>query len=138
MDSDAATGPRRRRASGAGRLDRSGSCWRLRTAARRPSRDLHDAAIDSLLEAVGPLGDQLGEILAQLPPYVVSGDRQREQVEHIVSRVRPARAASWVVVDAPRIDAKNVMRPIVEVTSPQRAYLRLHGRNAADFHGRGA
>jgi uncharacterized protein YecE (DUF72 family) len=127
---------------------------------RRPSRELRDAVIDSLLEAVGPLGDKLGAILVQLPPYVVAGPEQREELERIVSRLRPARAAvefrhrswaepdereataellgahdaAWVVVDAPRIDAKNVMPPIVEVTSPGLAYLRLHGRNAATWN----
>jgi uncharacterized protein YecE (DUF72 family) len=127
---------------------------------RRPSRELRDAVIDSLLEAVGPLGDKLGAILVQLPPYVVSGPRQREELGRILSRLAPARAAvefrhrswaeagereaaaellganeaSWVVVDAPRIDAKNVMPPIVEVTSPHLAYLRLHGRNAATWN----
>jgi uncharacterized protein YecE (DUF72 family) len=127
---------------------------------RRPSRELRDAVIDSLLEAVGPLGDKLGAILVQLPPYVVSGERQRDELARILERLRPARAAvefrhrswaepgereaaadllvshdaSWVVVDAPRIDAKNVMPPIVEVTSPGLAYLRLHGRNAATWN----
>lgn len=127
---------------------------------RRPSRELRDAVIDSLLEAVGPLGAKLGAILVQLPPYVVSGPAQREELGRILSRLVPARAAvefrhrswaapgereaaadllgahdaSWVVVDAPRIDAKNVMPPIVEVTSPRLAYLRLHGRNAATWN----
>jgi uncharacterized protein YecE (DUF72 family) len=127
---------------------------------RRPSRELRDAVIDSLLEAVGPLGGKLGAILVQLPPYVVSGPAQREELGRILSRLAPARAAvefrhrswaepgereaaaellgtydaSWVVVDAPRIDAKNVMPPIVEVTSPHLAYLRLHGRNAATWN----
>ncbi len=122
---------------------------------RKPSRELRDAVIDSLLEAVGPLGDKLGAILVQLPPYVVSGPDQRRELARIIDRLKPARAAvefrhrswaepgereaaaellgerdaAWVVVDAPRIDAKNVMPPIVEVTSPALAYLRLHGRN---------
>jgi uncharacterized protein YecE (DUF72 family) len=127
---------------------------------RRPSRELRDAVIDSLLEAVGPLGGKLGAILVQLPPYVVSGDAQRAELGRILGRLRPARAAvefrhrswaepgereaaaellrthdaAWVVVDAPRIAAKNVMPPIVEVTSPALAYLRLHGRNAATWN----
>jgi uncharacterized protein YecE (DUF72 family) len=122
---------------------------------RKPSREMRDAVIDSLLEAVGPLGGKLGAILLQLPPYVVSGPAQRDELRRIVSRLRPARTAvefrhrswaepgereaaaellaehdaAWVVVDAPRIDAKNVMPPIVEVTTPALAYLRLHGRN---------
>jgi uncharacterized protein YecE (DUF72 family) len=37
--------------------------------------------------------------------------------------------ASWVCVDAPRAEAASAMPPIVEVTSPALAYLRLHGRN---------
>ena len=122
---------------------------------RRPSRELRDAVIDSLLEAVGPLGGKLGAILVQLPPYVVSGPDQRRELARIIDRLKPARTAVefrhrswaapgereaaaellgerdavWVVVDAPRIEAKNVMPPIVEVTSPALAYLRLHGRN---------
>lgn len=122
---------------------------------RKPSRELRDSVIDSLLEAVGPLGDKLGAILVQLPPYVVSGPDQRRELARIIDRLKPARTAvefrhrswaepgereaaaellgerdaAWVVVDAPRIDAKNVMPPIVEVTSPALAYLRLHGRN---------
>ena len=40
---------------------------------RRPSRELRDAAIDTLLEACGALGDKLGAILVQLPPFVASG-----------------------------------------------------------------
>lgn len=122
---------------------------------RKPSRELRDAVIDSLLEACGPLGDKLGAILVQLPPYVVAGAAQRREIARIVARLKPARTAvefrhrswaepderrataellgehdaAWVCVDAPRIDAKNVMPPIVEVTSPGLAYLRLHGRN---------
>ncbi len=127
---------------------------------RKPSREMRDAVIDSLLEAVGPLGDKLGAILLQLPPYVVSGPAQRKELARIVARLRPARTAvefrhrswaepgereaaaeilathdaAWVVVDAPRLDAKNVMPPIVEVTTPALAYLRLHGRNAATWN----
>lgn len=127
---------------------------------RKPSREMRDAVIDSLLEAIGPLGDKLGAVLLQLPPYVVAGDRQRAEIARIVGRLKPARTAvefrhrswaepaeraatadllgendaAWVVVDAPRSDAKNLMPPIVEVTSPALAYLRLHGRNAATWN----
>lgn len=127
---------------------------------RKPSREMRDAVIDSLLEAVGPLGGKLGAILLQLPPYVVSGPEQRRELARIVDRLKPARTAvefrhrswaepgereaaaellgerdaAWVVVDAPRIQAKNVMPPIVEVTSPALAYLRLHGRNTETWN----
>ncbi len=123
---------------------------------RRPSRELRDAVVDALLEATLPLGDKLGAILVQLPPYVVSGERQRRELGRILSRLRPARAAvefrhrswasdgelaaalellgehdaAWVVVDAPDAAAASAMPRVVEVTSPALAYLRLHGRNA--------
>lgn len=123
---------------------------------RRASRELRDAVIDSLLEACGPLGDKLGAILVQLPPFVVSGEPQREELRRILSRLRPARAAvefrhrswaqpddreraaellaefdaAWVCVDSPRIDVASAMPPLVEVTSGALAYVRMHGRNA--------
>ncbi len=123
---------------------------------RRPSRELRDAVIDTLLEACGPLGDKLGAILVQLPPFVVSGERQRDELARILSRLRPVRAAvefrhrswvapgereravallaehdaAWVCVDAPRTEAMSAMPPVVEVTSPALAYVRMHGRNA--------
>ena len=122
---------------------------------RRPSRELRDAVIDSLLEACGPLGDKLGAILVQFPPFVVSGERQRSELARILARIAPARAAvefrhrswiepgereraaellaehdaAWVCVDAPRIDTASAMPPIVEVTSSALAYVRMHGRN---------
>lgn len=127
---------------------------------RKPSRELRDAVIDSLLEAVGPLGPKLGAILLQLPPYVVAGEAPRREIARIVERLKPARTAvefrhrswaepeerrataellgerdaAWVCVDAPRSDARNLMPPIVEVTSPALAYLRLHGRNASTWN----
>jgi uncharacterized protein YecE (DUF72 family) len=123
---------------------------------RKPSRELRDAAIDTLIEACGPLGDKLGAILLQLPPFVVAGERQRDEIAHIVERMRPIRVAvefrhrswadpgerrltadllreldaAWVCVDTPERDVASVMPRIVEVTSPGLAYLRMHGRNA--------
>lgn len=127
---------------------------------RRPSRELRDAVIDGLLEAVGPMGVKLGGVLLQLPPFVAAGPEQRAEVERIIARFAPVRVAvefrhrSWVApderertmdmlavrdaayvcVDAPRLDTASAMPPIAEVTSPQLAYLRLHGRNTATWH----
>jgi uncharacterized protein YecE (DUF72 family) len=126
---------------------------------RRPSRELRDAVIDALVEATGPLGDKLGAVLVQLPPYVTSGERQREELARILRRLKPARAAvefrhrswvapgereraaellaehdaAWVCVDAPRIDTASALPPIVERTSDALAYIRLHGRNAESW-----
>lgn len=128
---------------------------------RRPSRELRDAVIDSMVEAIAPLGPKLGAVLLQLPPHVVSGGGTREEVGRIIERLMPLRTAvefrhvswadpgereaaaamlaerdaAWVCVDAPRIDVPSAMPPIVEVTCPGLAYLRLHGRNAATWQG---
>lgn len=128
---------------------------------RRPSRELRDAVTDALVEAVAPLGSKLGAILLQLPPHVAAGADAREEVARIIDRIHPlrtavefrnaswadpgereaaaemlaARDAAWVCVDAPRIDVPSAMPPIVEVTCPELAYLRLHGRNAATWQG---
>lgn len=122
----------------------------------RPGRKLRDAVIDAQLEAMGPLGDKLGAVLIQLPPYVVSGERQRDELRRILVRLRPVRAAvefrhrswvapgereqalellaahdaAWVIVDAPRIDVASALPTVVAVTTPALAYVRLHGRNA--------
>ena len=122
---------------------------------RRPSRELRDAAIDALLEAAGALGDKLGAVLLQLPPFVVAGDAQRAEVARIIDRFAPARVAfeprhrswvepgqlqptlellgdrdaAWVAVDAPDIEVASAMPTVLECTSPHLAYVRLHGRN---------
>ena len=100
-------------------------------------------------------------MLLQLPPHVASGDDTRAEVGRIIERLTPLRTAvefrhvswaepgqreaaaemlaerdaAWVCVDAPRIDVTSAMPPIVEVTCPELAYLRLHGRNAGTWQG---
>ncbi|MDH3226891.1 MAG: DUF72 domain-containing protein [Thermoleophilia bacterium] len=122
---------------------------------RRPSRELRDAVIDSLLEAASTLGEKLGAILLQLPPFVVAGDAQRQEVARIIDRLAPARTAfeprhrswvepgeleptlellaerdaAWVVVDAPDIEVASALPAVLECTSPALGYIRLHGRN---------
>lgn len=128
---------------------------------RRPSRELRDAVIDSLVEAIAPLGTKLGAVLLQLPPHVACTDDTLGEVGRIIDRLHPLRTAvefrhvswadpgnreaaagmlaerdaAWVCVDAPRIDVPSAMPPIVEVTCPELAYLRLHGRNANTWQG---
>ena len=122
---------------------------------RRPGRMLRDAVVDALLQSVEPLGDKLGAVLVQLAPHVAAGDAERAEVGRILARLAPVRGAvefrhrswaaagqrertaellahhdaAWVAVDAPRIDHPSAMPPIVEVTTPSLAYLRMHGRN---------
>jgi uncharacterized protein YecE (DUF72 family) len=130
----------------------------------RPSRELRDAVIDTLLEALGPMEAKLEAVLLQLPPSVVCGDAQRREVARIIERLAPvrvavefrhrswvsdaerertmallaARDAAYVCVDAPRIDVASAMPPIVEVTCPELAYVRLHGRNGQTWQGAGS
>src|SRR5947207_6325133 len=44
--------------------------------------------------------------------------------------------AAHVIVDSPRIGAKNVAPTVLALTSPT-AYIRFHGRNAATWNKRG-
>jgi uncharacterized protein YecE (DUF72 family) len=122
---------------------------------RRPSRELRDAVIDALLEAASMLHDKLGAILLQLPPFVVAGDRQRREVARIIDRFAPVRVAfeprhrswvqpgeleptlevlaerdaAWVAVDAPDIEVASALPTVLECTSRELGYIRLHGRN---------
>ena len=43
---------------------------------------------------------------------------------------------TWVVVDAPKVDAANVPETLVATTTPL-AYVRFHGRNAGTWNVRG-
>ena len=128
---------------------------------RTPSREMRDAVIDSFVEVIAPLTPKMGAVLLQLPPHVASGPETRAEIGRIIERIHPLRTAvefrhvswadagereaaaamlgereaAWVCVDAPRIEAPSAMPPIVEVTSPDLAYLRLHGRNANTWQG---
>jgi uncharacterized protein YecE (DUF72 family) len=116
------------------------------------------------LDALAPLREsgKLGGILFQMPPYVVwkpsaldyldwardqvGGDaflfepRHRswyaEDVRDELLRWLEERRMTWVVVDAPKVDAGNVPETLVAATTPL-AYVRFHGRNASTWNARG-
>jgi uncharacterized protein YecE (DUF72 family) len=115
------------------------------------------AALEPLREA-----GKLGGILMQFPSYVtlkpaslrylewakeqLGGDEMMVEFRHR-SWLEPASApqtleflerlgATYVMVDAPRTDARNLVPTVVGATSAT-AYLRLHGRNAATWNVRG-
>jgi uncharacterized protein YecE (DUF72 family) len=130
----------------------------------RPSREARGAVFAAFLDALAPLRDagKLGGILFQMPPYVVwkpssldyldwareqVGDdaflfepRHRswfaEDVRAELLRFLEERRMTWVVVDAPKTDAKNVPDTLVAATTPL-AYVRFHGRNAGTWNARG-
>ena len=130
-----------------------------------PSRAIRAEVFDRFRSALEPLRDagKLGGILMQFPPYVtrkqasleyiewaqeqLGGDemlvefRHRSWLEDDAASAETLgflerRGASYVMVDAPRTDAKNLVPTVVGATSPT-AYLRLHGRNAATWNHRG-
>ncbi len=130
----------------------------------RPHREQRALVFREFLAALEPLraAGKLGGILFQMPPYLVpSGpafeylEWAREQLggdemlvefrhrdwfaEELRAELLPwleQRRISYVTVDAPRLDARNVPETVVAVTGPI-AYVRFHGRNAATWNKRG-
>ena len=130
----------------------------------RPPRELRGHVFRAFLDALEPLraAGKLGGILFQLPPYVVwrpssldylewareqVGDdaflfepRHRswyaEEVRADLLRFLEERRMTWVVVDAPKVEAANVPETLVALTTPM-AYVRFHGRNAGTWNVRG-
>jgi uncharacterized protein YecE (DUF72 family) len=130
----------------------------------RPPRQFRAEIFRRFREALEPLraAGKLGGILFQFPSYVVYKDVSldylawaREQLGEDEMLVE-FRHASWyednvradvlafleehgmslVVVDAPKVDAKNVPRTLLALTSPT-LYVRFHGRNADTWNVRG-
>jgi len=130
----------------------------------RPPRELRGRVFEEFLRALEPLREtgKLGGILFQLPPYIVWKpssldylDWARDQLGPDAMLVEPRhrswfdedvrpellrfleeRRMSWVVVDAPKVEARNVPDTLVAATTGL-AYVRLHGRNASTWNVRG-
>jgi uncharacterized protein YecE (DUF72 family) len=130
----------------------------------RPSRELRGAIFREFLDALAPLREQgkLGGLLFQMPPYVVWKPSSlnylewaRDQVGADAFLFEPRhsswfdesiraellrwleeRSMSWVVVDAPKVEAGNVPGTLVAATTPI-SYVRFHGRNAGTWNSRG-
>jgi uncharacterized protein YecE (DUF72 family) len=130
----------------------------------RPPREARGEVFRQFLGNLEPLREQrkLGGILFQLPPYVVWKPSSLEYLEWARDQlgademlVEPRhrswfeediraellrwleeRRMSWVVVDAPKVAAKNVPDTLVAVTS-RLTYVRFHGRNAGTWNVRG-
>ncbi|HSC48853.1 MAG TPA: DUF72 domain-containing protein [Gaiellaceae bacterium] len=129
----------------------------------RPSREFRAEVFRRFHEALRPLREtgKLGGILMQLPPYVVLKPASLEYLEWAQEQLAgdemlvEFRHASWlddehrretlswlernrmtyVIVDAPRMEARNVAPTVVASTTPT-AYVRFHGRNAATWNKR--
>jgi uncharacterized protein YecE (DUF72 family) len=129
-----------------------------------PSRELREEVFARFHRALEPLrtAKKLGGVLLQFPPYVVPTAAALEYLAWATEQLRGDEAliefrhrrwvddehrartlafleelgATFVVVDAPRLDTASVLPTILAVTSGT-AYVRMHGRNARTWHVRG-
>src|SRR5262245_48616365 len=129
----------------------------------RPSREFRAEVFRRFHDALRPLREtrKLGGILMQLPPYVVfkpasleylewaqgqlGGDEMLVEFRHVswLDDENRLETLGWlernhmtyVIVDAPRTEARNVSPTVVATTTPT-AYVRFHGRNAATWNKR--
>jgi uncharacterized protein YecE (DUF72 family) len=129
----------------------------------RPPRGFRAEVFRRFHDALSPLRKtrKLGGILMQLPPYIVFKPSALEYLEWAKEQLGgdemlvEFRHASWldeenrletlaflernhmtyVIVDAPRMKARNVS-PTVVATTSRTAYVRFHGRNAATWNKR--
>ena len=130
----------------------------------RPSRELRAAVCAEFHAALEPLrsAGKLGGILVQFPSYIVCRPRSFEYLEWLQGQLRgdellvefrhrswlddenrdrvlsflEERGMTYVIVDAPKTEAKNLIPTVVALTSDS-AYVRFHGRNASTWNRRG-
>ena len=129
----------------------------------RPPREFRAEVFRRFHDALEPLREtrKLGGILMQFPPYVVPKPASFDYLEWAQEQLGgdemlvEFRHASWlddehrsetlafleghdmtyVIVDAPRLQSRNVLPTVVTTTTPT-AYLRFHGRNAETWNKR--
>ncbi len=135
-------------------------CADPRGAATSPQLDKLIAGIQPLVEA-----KRLGAFLWTLPPSFGPQRHRLAELDGVAEKLGPyapiaaelrdrawvegdalattldyfrARRLGWVATDVPPVNAPRILPPIDEVTHPQLAYLRLHGRNPQYPHARTA
>jgi uncharacterized protein YecE (DUF72 family) len=129
----------------------------------RPPRELRAEVFRRFARALEPLRERgkLGGILLQFPSYVVYKPVSLEYIEWAQEQLPgdelllefrhrswlddenraqtlsflESRGLGYVIVDAPKTDAKNLVPTVVARTSDV-AYVRFHGRNAATWNKR--
>lgn len=124
-----------------------------------PRHSATNPQFPQFLAAIQPLAEakRLGAFLWTLPPSFGPKRRSLAELDAALEKLRSfapvavelrdrawvdtddARATTlrffrdrglvWVATDLPSVDAPRILPPIDEVTNPQLAYLRLHGRN---------
>jgi uncharacterized protein YecE (DUF72 family) len=130
----------------------------------RPPRELRAEVFARFHAALEPLrsAGKLGGILLQFPSYIVykpysfeylewakehlRGDHMlvefrhrswldEENRDHVLSFLEEL-GATYVIVDAPKTEAKNLVPTVLALTHPV-GYVRMHGRNARTWNIRG-
>jgi uncharacterized protein YecE (DUF72 family) len=129
----------------------------------RPPRELRAEVFRRFARALEPLRStgRLGGILLQFPSYVVAKPASLEYIEWAQEQLPgdellvefrhrswldeehradtlaflESRGLTYVIVDAPKTDALNLVPTVVARTS-RTAYVRFHGRNAATWNRR--
>ena len=129
----------------------------------RPPRELRAEVFRRFARACEPLRERgkLGGILLQFPPYVVYKPTSLEYIEWAAAQLPgdevmvefrhrswldeenraqtlaflESRGLTYVIVDAPKTEAKNLVPTVVARTSGT-AYVRFHGRNAGTWNKR--
>ena len=129
----------------------------------RPGRELRGEIFRRFSAALEPLREsgKLGGILLQFPSYVVLKPASLGYIEWAQEQLPghellvefrhrswldeenraqtlaflESRGLTYVVVDAPKTDARNLVPTVVARTSPT-AYVRFHGRNASTWNKR--
>ncbi len=129
----------------------------------RPPRELRAEVFRRFSSALEPLRmtGKLGGILLQFPSYVVHKPASFEYIEWAQEQLPgdelllefrhrswldeehraetlaflESRGLTYVIVDAPKTEAKNLVQTVVARTSST-AYVRFHGRNAATWNKR--
>jgi uncharacterized protein YecE (DUF72 family) len=129
----------------------------------RPSRELRGEIFRRFSRALEPLREtgKLGGILLQFPSYIVYKPISLEYIEWAQEQLPgdelliefrhrswldeenraqtlaflESRGLTYVIVDAPKTDAKNLVPTVVARTSAT-AYVRFHGRNASTWNKR--
>jgi uncharacterized protein YecE (DUF72 family) len=130
----------------------------------RPPRELRAEVFARFHASLEPLrsAGKLGGILLQFPSYIVYKPQSFEYLEWAKERLRGDQmlvefrhrswleeenrahvlsfledlGASYVIVDAPKTDAKNLVPTVIALTHPL-GYIRMHGRNAKTWNVRG-
>jgi uncharacterized protein YecE (DUF72 family) len=127
----------------------------------RPPRELRAEVFRRFSRALEPLraSGRLGGVLLQFPPYVVRKPISFEYIEWAQEQLPgdellvefrhrswlddegrqetlaflERRGLTYVIVDAPKTSARNLVPTVVATTSPT-AYVRFHGRNAGTWN----